>query len=112
MRVWVGFDGQELGGKMVQIDPLEFLKAVYMDENLPLSVRMRAAVEVLPFTHPKLAVTAVINEQNFAEVLDRRLKRLEKMRNGNGGVIEAKPRPTVETKQPLPRINDRRFRRI
>jgi hypothetical protein len=65
----------------------------------------------LPFEHPKLAVKAVINEQNFAEVLERRLKRLEQMRT-NGGVIEAKSTPTVETKQPMPRINDRRFRRI
>jgi hypothetical protein len=51
---------------MKEIDPLNFLKAVYMNADLPLSVRMRAAIEVLPFTHPKLAVVAQINEQNFA----------------------------------------------
>ena len=47
---------------MKEIDPLNFLKAVYMDAKLPLSVRMRAAIELLPFTHPKLAVTAVVND--------------------------------------------------
>jgi hypothetical protein len=30
---------------MREIDPLNFLKAVYMNANLPLSVRMRAAME-------------------------------------------------------------------
>jgi len=65
---------------MKDIDPLSFLKAVYMNAELPLSVRMRAAIEVLPFTHPKLAVTAVMSEQDFATVLDRRLKRIEEMR--------------------------------
>jgi hypothetical protein len=90
---------------MKEIDPLNFLKAVYMDAKLPLSVRMRAAIELLPFTHPKLAVTAMVNEQDFATLLDRRLKKMEAM---NG-----KPQTQiVETKPPLPRLADRRFRRM
>jgi hypothetical protein len=44
---------------------------------------------LLPFTHPKLAVTAVVPEQDFATVLDRRLKRIEEMK-----LIEANP--TIE----------------
>jgi hypothetical protein len=32
------------------------------------------------FTHPKLAVTAVVSERDFATVLDRRLKRIEQMK--------------------------------
>jgi hypothetical protein len=97
---------------MKEIDPLSFLKAVYMNAELPLSVRMRAAIEVLPFTHPKLAVTAVVSEQDFATVLDRRLKRLEEMK-----LIEAKPtidgveRKAVDVRLP-PVVPDRRFRRI
>ena len=58
--------------------PLSFLKAVYMNAELPLSVRMRAAIELLPFTHPKLAVTAVVSEQDYATVLDQRLSELKR----------------------------------
>jgi hypothetical protein len=108
---------------MKEIDPLSFLKAVYMNVELPLSVRMRAAIELLPFTHPKLAVTAVVSEQDFATVLDRRLKRLEEMRllenrtiNGNTTVtertIEPKPRPSPPPSTSLSRVYSSRFRRI
>jgi hypothetical protein len=95
---------------MKEIDPLNFLKAVYMDAKLPLSVRMRAAIELLPFTHPKLAVTAMVTENDIATLLDRRLKRIEAM-NGK------QPQPQtqtqmIETKPSLPRIADRRFRRM
>ena len=73
--------------------------------------RERAAIEVLPFTHPKLAVTAVVSEQDFATVLDRRLKRIEEMK---AKVIEAKPvidGEKVDARLPPP-IPDRRFRRF
>jgi hypothetical protein len=92
---------------MKEIEPLKFLKAVYMNADLPLSVRMRAAIELLPFTHPKLAVTALVNEQDFATLLDRRLKRIEAM-NGKPQTIDQ----TIEAKPPLPRVADRRFRRF
>ena len=82
-----------------------------MNVELPLSVRMRAAMAVLPFTHPKLAVTAVVSEQDFATVLDRRLKRIEEMK---ANAIEATPLidgEKVDVRLP-PRLPDRRFRRI
>jgi len=41
---------------------------------------MRAAIAALPFESPKLAVTAVVSEQDFATLLDQRLKRMEAMR--------------------------------
>ena len=56
------------------------LRAVYQNPEVPLSVRMRAAMACLPFETPKLAVTAQITEQDFATLLDRRLKRLEEMK--------------------------------
>jgi len=97
---------------MKEIDPLTFLKAVYMNVELPLSVRMRAAIELLPFTHPKLAVTEVVSEQDFATVLDRRLKRIEEIK-----LIEAKPTIDGIEGKPAdvrlpPVVPDRRFRRI
>jgi hypothetical protein len=80
------------GANMKEIDPLAFLKAVYMNAGLPLSVRMRAAIEVLPFTHLKLAVTAQVSDMNdFAVVLDQRIKRYEEMK-----LIEHQRPPAVE----------------
>jgi hypothetical protein len=89
---------------------LDLLRMVYRNPSLALPVRMRAAIAALPFELPKLAVTAVINEQNFSEVLERRLQNMERI--NNGGTIEAKPVPEIEMKPPKPHINDRRFRRI
>jgi hypothetical protein len=59
---------------------LDLLRAVYRSNQLPLTTRMRAAIAALPFESPKLAVTAVVSEQDFATVLDRRLKRIEEMK--------------------------------
>jgi hypothetical protein len=86
---------------------LDLLRAVYRNPTLALSVRMRAAIAALPFESPKLAVTAMVNEQDFATLLDRRLKRMETM-NGKPQTIDQ----TIEAKPPLPRLADRRFRRV
>lgn len=98
----------------VEIKPtsLEFLQGVYRNVALALPVRMRAAIAALPFEFPKLAVTAVISEQDFATLLDQRIQNMERINNGNGRVIEAKPVPQVETTATKPHINDRRYRRI
>jgi hypothetical protein len=57
--------------------PLDFLRAVYLNEGLPLSVRMRAAIECAPYMHPKLGAVAVgyLNADGFAARLDRALQR-------------------------------------
>jgi len=91
---------------------LEFLQTVYSNDELPLVTRMRAAMACLPFEAPKLAVTAVVSEQDFATVLDRRLKRIEEMK-----LIEAKPTIDAVEGKPVdvrlpPVVPDRRFRRI
>jgi len=77
---------------------LDLLRAVYRNPTLALSVRMRAAIAALPFESPKLAVTAMVSEQDFATLLDQRLKRMEAMKPD-----EAKAQP-VEMKPPMPRI--------
>jgi len=59
---------------------LDLLRAVYRNSSLALTTRMRAAIAALPHEVPKLAVTAVVSEQDFATVLDRRLKRIEEMK--------------------------------
>jgi hypothetical protein len=55
--------------------PLDFLKAVYLDPDLPLSVRMRAATEAAPYCHPKLSASALIDPLEFAQRLDRAVER-------------------------------------
>ena len=86
---------------------LDLLKAVYRNSSLPLTTRMRAAIAALPFESPKLAVTAVVSEQDFATLLDRRLKRIEEMK---ANAIEATP--VMDGEKVDARLPDRRFRRI
>jgi|ERR1700730_2495944 len=85
---------------------LDLLKAVYRNSDIPLPVRMRAAIAALPHEAPRLQVTAQVSESDFATLLDQRIKRYQEMK-----LIEAKA-PAVEVKAPLPRIPDRRYRRI
>jgi hypothetical protein len=60
----------------VNVTPLEFLEAVYCDEELPLTVRMRAAIEAAPYKHPKLGVTANVTvDGSFAQMLERAIER-------------------------------------
>ena len=93
---------------MITNRALEFLQAVYCNDELPLVTRMRAAIAALPFESPKLAVTAMVSEQDFATLLDQRLARMEAVRTD---AVEARPQP-VEMKPPLPRLADRRYRRL
>ena len=62
---------------------LDLLRAVYRNSSVELSTRMKAAALCLPYEAPKLAVTALISESDFASVLDRRLRHLEEMKNEN-----------------------------
>jgi hypothetical protein len=67
--------------------PLDFLTAVYTNADLPLSVRLRAAIEAAPYVHPKLSATAIIpGGEGFA----RRLQ--EAVERSRAKVIEHKPR--------------------
>jgi hypothetical protein len=92
---------------------LDLLRAVYRNPQIPLSVRMRAAMAAVPFESPKLAVTAVVSEQSFAELLERRLRNMERLANGRPTrVIEAStkaPTEAIETKPIAPKLNRRRI---
>ena len=61
----------------------------------------------LPHEVPKLAVSYEANEQDFATLLEQRLKRVQEVK-----LIENKPQGKVETRAPTVHTVDRRFRRI
>jgi hypothetical protein len=104
--------------------PLEFLQAVYANEGLPLSARLKAAVEAAQYVHPKLAVTATVNAGDFADQLEKAIERSRKV-SAQPMMIEAKPmvegnvssesntqRPHVQVSNGgKPFVPDRRFRR-
>jgi hypothetical protein len=91
---------------------LELLQAVYRNPSIPLPVRMRAAIAALPFEYPKLAVTAMVTEQDFAAALDRRLEQMRRIEAEQAKLIEAKPSNGNGDVRLPPRVPDRRFRRI
>ena len=91
---------------------LDLLRAIYRNPNAELTTRIRCAMACLQYEHPRLAVTAMVSEQSFAEVLERRLKKLRDMEQ-NGKAIEAhKSVPDIEIRPPMPRVSDRRYRRM
>jgi hypothetical protein len=95
---------------------LDLFQAIYRDPAQPLPIRMRAASMAIPYECAKLLATAIIQERDFATLLDQRLKRIADMKlieapPANGG---GKPPPPLidPPKQPLAHTPDRRFRRL
>jgi hypothetical protein len=84
----------------------DYLREVYQDPRLPTHLRMRAAIEALPFERPKLAVTGIIGGGDIAAMLDERLKRIAEAKPINGS-----PAPVTNPAR-APAIPDRRFRRL
>jgi hypothetical protein len=71
-----------------------------------MSLRMRAAIEALPFEVPKLSATAIatFDGKSFAEALERCIERSKGPPRLNGPVEEL---PASELKKPMSRY--RRF---
>ena len=92
---------------------LDLLRAIYRSPHAELTMRIRCAMACLQYEHPKLAVVAQVTDQGFAELLDKRLAKLKAMeQNGSKAVAIEAPKPEIEIRPPMPRIADRRYRRM
>ena len=91
---------------------LDLLRAIYRNPNSELTTRIRCAMACLSYEHPRLSVVAQVTEQSFAEVLERRLLNLKRMENGSKAAAIDGPKPEIEIKPPMPRVADRRYRRM
>jgi len=85
---------------------LDFLRRVYRSTQQPMSLRMRAAIESLPYETPKLSATAIaaFDGKTFAEALERCIERSRGPALMNG---PTEPLPAEELKKPMSRY--RRF---
>jgi hypothetical protein len=54
---------------------LQFLQAIYRSPDQPMARRLKAASIAIQYESPKLAVTAVVNDQSFAARLERCIAR-------------------------------------
>ena len=86
---------------------LLLLQAIYKDKKQPLNVRVRCAIESLPFEVPKLSATAIatMDGKSFAEALERAIERSKGPLMLNGPTIEQLP--ASELRKPMSRY--RRF---
>jgi len=97
-----------------KLDALRYLQMVYRDPQLSTAVRMRAAGLAINYESPRLAVTAVVQDNDLATLLDQRIKRYEQMKlieakpTNNDKIVEGNP---VDARLP-PSIPDRRYRRF
>jgi len=84
-------------------------QSIYRDEEVALPVRMRAAIESLPYETPKLSATAIaaFDGQTFAKALERAISRSQQPVPLLNGPVEELP--ASELKKPFVRSNYRRF---
>jgi hypothetical protein len=72
--------------------PLEFLRAVYVNEKVPLGTRVKCAVEAAKYVHPSLAAIATIRSDGYAEQLERAIEASRGVQQPR--LIDAKRGPT------------------
>jgi hypothetical protein len=73
-----------------KVNSLEYLQRIYRDPTQPHSVRMRAAIEALPFENPRLSAVGVghFTGNTFAERLERAVEASNRAKLIEGRVIE------------------------
>jgi hypothetical protein len=85
-----GTEAGRAGTAKPEIEALEYLQSIYRNPMESTSVRIRAAVECLPYETPKLTAIAVgtLNAHDFYSRLERAILRSERARLIDGRVIE------------------------
>ena len=79
---WVGKCIERLSESVVAhpwrraVGEMWLLVVFHMARAAKVQTRIKAAVEALPFVHPKLAVTGLVAGQDFATLLEERLKKI------------------------------------
>ena len=85
---------------------LQLLQAIYRNKRQPLNVRVRCAIEALPFENPKVSAVAIshMNGQDFASALERAIERSKQPLPLPSPVIEHEPPVSAEDlKRPFSR---------
>jgi hypothetical protein len=64
----------EIAEELIELAPgeisLDLLRRVYRSTQQPMSLRMRAAIEALPFEVPKLSATAIALPRRWSAALN------------------------------------------
>jgi hypothetical protein len=81
-----------------EITPIDFMEAVYLNPNLPLNTRLRAAIEAAPYKHPKLSAVAHghFDGTDFATQLEKAIERSRKPLPLPAPTIEHEPTVSAE----------------
>jgi|SRR5215831_13850563 len=116
------YEGPKKQPDEIEIPPngnsLDLLQAIYRSSSLPLTTRMRAALGAIQHEVPKLLATAIIQENDLATLLDRRIAKFQEMErtkliehNGNATNGNDRTEP-VEVVPPTPSINYRSIKLV
>jgi hypothetical protein len=86
--------------------PLDFLQAVYRSPTQPMNRRLKASIGAANYVHPKFTAVAQVSSQDFAALLEQRIRR-----NAQAQLIAPNvEQPAVNLQSP-PAVADKRFRR-
>jgi hypothetical protein len=95
---------------------LQLGQALYRCRSLSWRERWYIGKHILQFESPKLGVIAQVNPQDFATLLDQRIRRMEQLEANNGTpqqIDQPIERPQIEpSPRPMARTLDRRYRRL
>jgi hypothetical protein len=73
--------GLEVGEPETEdVNSIDYLRRIYRDPNQPIAVRMRAAIESLPYENAKITAVAIgkLTGQDFYTRLEKALQASEK----------------------------------